>query len=477
MERSLNVLFVRPKPSPETIGLQHIMVVEPLELEILATLIKADNQVTVIDMIHEKKPISYFIHKYDPDVFCITGYITHTAIMAAYCRIAKEINPKTVTVTGGIHIEKFPEDIDHEYVDFRVVRNATITFPKLIDHIKGNADLPNGVLSQGEILDEALLPEYDFYTIIPDRTLTSKYRKKYFYVFHNKVALLKTSFGCPYKCNFCYCRIITGGKYFARPIDIVIKELKTIKEKEIYIIDDDFLLEKGRLKEFIRLVKLNGINKNYLVFGRADFIADNPNIIHEFKSIGLRTVLVGLESFNNDELSGYKKQTSESTNKLALKVLSESNVDCYAAVILSPTWSQEDFNRAADIMVELGLKFINLQPLTPLKGTGLYIDEDTLIIDRSDFSKWDLAHIMVKPHHMTVSEYYNNIIKLYQRVIFKPKHLWGYIKYSPLMQYKIIKGLIKIRKQYRKKIMEGSHYAKNTIYSTDSVQRQEQKTL
>jgi hypothetical protein len=31
----MKILFVRPKPSKETIGLQHVMIVEPLELEVL----------------------------------------------------------------------------------------------------------------------------------------------------------------------------------------------------------------------------------------------------------------------------------------------------------------------------------------------------------------------------------------------------------------------------------------------------------
>lgn len=51
----MKVLFVRPKPSPETIGLQHLMIVEPLELEILATLIKDKNEVKIVDMILEKE--------------------------------------------------------------------------------------------------------------------------------------------------------------------------------------------------------------------------------------------------------------------------------------------------------------------------------------------------------------------------------------------------------------------------------------
>ena len=70
-------------------------------------------------------------------------------------------------------------------------------------------------------------------------------------MFHNPCALLKTSFGCPYNCSFCFCKEITEGKYFSREIDDVIKELSLIEEEEIYIVDDDFLYDKNRLNKFI----------------------------------------------------------------------------------------------------------------------------------------------------------------------------------------------------------------------------------
>jgi radical SAM superfamily enzyme YgiQ (UPF0313 family) len=455
----MKVLFIRPAPSPETIGLQHIMIVEPMELEILATLIKADNEVCIVDMILERKDLQYFLNKHNPDIFCVTGYITHIPVMIEYCCLAKKTNSNIITIAGGVYIEKFPEDIESKYIDYRVVRNATRAFPLLIDYIKGKTEFPPGVLRKGEALNESFLPEYDFYYPIPDRTLISKYRKKYFYVFHNKVALIKTSFGCPYKCNFCFCRRITDDNYYARPLDEVIEELVTIKEREIYIIDDDFLLSKNRIKEFIKLIKEKKINKRYLVFGRADFIATNPDIIRDFKEVGLRTVLIGLESFNNEELSGFVKQSSSNINQQAVKVLNNYKVECFAAVITSPSWDNNDFNRIGEILEKLNIKYLNLQPLTPIKGTGLDIDESSLIIERSDYARWDLAHVVIRPEKISISDYYKNIIKLYERVIIKPKYLISYIKYSPAMQYKMIKGLINIRRQYQKRISVVKDYA------------------
>lgn len=459
----MRVLLIRPKPSPETIGLQHLMIVEPLELEILATLIKRDNEVRIIDMILENNDLNYFIEEFKPDAVCITGYITHIPVILQYCRTIKNINNEIKTITGGVHIEKFPEDIDNENVDFRVVRNAAVTFPKLIDHLAGRSDFPAGVLRAGEIMEEERLPEYDFYVPIPDRSFTEKYRKKYFYIFHDKVALMKTSYGCPYKCKFCFCRKIAGDKYFARPLKEVMDELSGIKEKEIYIVDDDFLISANRIREFIRSLKEKKLRKRFLVYGRADFIAGNPELIKEFHEVGLRTVIVGLESFDDIELKGFNKQTSSSVNRQALKILNRYHVDCYAAVIISPSWSKGDFLKAGDIMCELGIKFINLQPLTPLKGTGLSVNEGDLIISRKDFAKWDLAHVAIRPEKMSLKEFYENILNLYVRIIQNPSNIISNLKYPLHTQLKMIKGMYRVKQQYKNKVMETAEYAESFV--------------
>jgi hopanoid C-3 methylase len=438
----------------DTIGLQHLMVVEPLELEILATLIKDKHTVRIVDMILEKKELTFFLNDFQPDVLCITGYITHIPVIIRYCQQAKEFNKDIITITGGVHVEKFPEDIDHESVDFRVVRNATISFPQLISFISEGAHFPAGVLKTNEVLIDENLPDYDFFYPVPDRSLTANYRKKYFYVFHNKVALVKTSFGCPYKCNFCFCRKITGDRYFARPLIDVIDEIAGIKENEIYIVDDDFLVNAKRIREFIYLLNDRGIKKKFLVYGRADFIAGNPDIIRDFKKAGLRTIIVGLESFDDNELNDFNKQTTSSTNKFAMDVLNRNSVDCYAAVIVSPSWDESHFKRAGDIMIKLGIKFVNLQPLTPLKGTGIIVEDKDLVVDRKDYAKWDLAHVTIKPEKLSLKDFYTNILKLYLRIL--NHHLLYFLRYPIKRQWIMAIGLRKVIRQYKQRIMEVS---------------------
>jgi radical SAM superfamily enzyme YgiQ (UPF0313 family) len=430
------------------------MVVEPLELEILATLIRDRHETLIADMILEKKPFDRILEKFRPEVLCLTGYITHIPGMIEYCRLAKKMVPGIKTIVGGVHIELYPDDIEDPSVDFRVVRNATRAFPGLMEYIEGRSEIPAGVLRTGEAADRKNLPDFDFYVPLPDRSLTLKYRKSYFYVFHNRVALMKTSFGCPYTCNFCFCREITGRKYYERPLTEVMRELESIAEKEVYIIDDDFLLDPRRVNDFINSLKERNIKKHFLVYGRADFIASHPDIMKSFRQTGLRTVIVGLESFDETELSEFNKKTTESINRQAMEVLNRLQISCYAAIIVSPKWTKEDFNKAGIIMKELKIRFVNLQPLTPLKGTFTGIAETDIILDRRDFARWDLAHVSVRPENMSVADFYREILKLYELLIFSPVNILSHMKYPLPMQLKMARGLFRVHRQYRSRIME-----------------------
>ena len=451
----MKILFVRPKSSEETIGLQHVMIVEPLELEVLASLLDKEEHPIILDMILEKNSPEYFLNLHQPDVLCLTGYITNVKEMIEWCQIAKNFNKNVATVIGGVHCEVCPEDFEDNAVDFRVVRNATTSFPKLLKHIKQKKKLPPEVLTSEQKMDIDKLPPFDFYYPLPNRELTKKYRKNYFYIFQNKVALLKTAFGCPYRCNFCFCRQITKDRYFERPLDSVMEELKSIKEKEVYIVDDDFLTTSNKVNKFLDEIEKCKIKKSYLVYGRADFIANNIETMKRFKKNGLSTVIVGFESFDNKELDKFNKKVNVQENEKAMKILNKMGIDCFATIILSPDWGKEDFKKCGEKIIELGIKFVNLQPLTPLPGTEFNEKPENILISKSEYEKWDLAHISIRPSKMTVAEYYKSIIDLYQKVLFRPSIMWEHLKRNSIyMLFKMMSGSAKVKKQYMNKYNE-----------------------
>lgn len=456
----MKILMVRPKPSPETIGLQHLMVVEPLELEILCALKRDSDSVVIVDMILEKRTFESFVIEHKPDILCVTGYITNVSTIVSYCTSAKKISDKIITVVGGVHCEVCPEDFEHESIDFRVVRNAAVIFTDLLNHIDKKTELPKGVFRKEDSIVNTALPPYNFSIPFPNRNSVAQYRDKYFYIFHDKVALVKTSFGCPYQCSFCFCRIITEGKYHQRPLNEIIHELEQIKETEIYIVDDDFLFDRKWLQSFISEIKKRNIRKHFLVYGRADFIAKNFDIMHELAQIGLQTVIVGFESFSDKELNNYNKNISVEMYKETMAVLHREKIEVFATIIIPPDWDKSDFKNMVAVIKSLGIHFVNLQPLTPLPKTEVSFPEEQIIIDKRNYPQWDLAHISVQPTKLSVAEFYREILNAYNSILYSPRVLWKYLTtYRPAMLFKMLVGGYRVTKQYKKKIKEAEKHA------------------
>lgn len=452
----MKILLVRPKPDKETIGLQNVMICEPLELEYICSFLEGKgHEAEIVDMILEKKPIGFFMKKYMPDVVGITSYISHVNTVKAYSAAIKQADGNCRVVVGGVHSEVVPEDFVDDNIDYIVQGNGLNTFNAILENLEKGIGDSSGIKGVWTESNPHCPKEASFNYPLPDREKVSKYRHKYYYMFHNPCAIMKTSFGCPFSCSFCFCRKITDERYFTRDLNGVIEELKTIGEEEVYIVDDNFLVDRDRVMDFCRLLEENGLKKKFLIYGRADFIAENEDVIKLFAENGLRAVIVGLESCEQEELKEYNKQSSVDVNEKAVSVLKGAGVECYATLILGLDWRDREFDNLYNWLRKLDLKFINLQPFTPLPGTPLYEEyKDELAVSRKEHEKWDLAHLVVKPRRISARRYYWNIIKLYYKITMSPRNVMKMVRqYGILENIKLSSGALGITLQYLKKIV------------------------
>ncbi|HWJ02279.1 MAG TPA: B12-binding domain-containing radical SAM protein, partial [Verrucomicrobiae bacterium] len=223
-----------------------------------------------------------------------------------------------------------------------------------------------------------------------------------------------------------------------------------------YIVDDNFLYDKQRVEEFCKLLAEHRINKRFLIYGRADFIAAHEDTIATFAAQGLRAVIVGLESANPGELDKYNKHSSVTVNEKALEILAKYNVDCYATLILGIDWDEQDFARLYRWLKKWRLRFINLQPFTPLPGTSQFAQyEHRLIIPRARYEEWDLANLVVKPGKISARRFYYNILKVYFKTTLSFYNTLKHLSYGVIPSLKLSLGVTQITRQYLMKILKG----------------------
>ena len=419
----MRILLVRPAVPKHTIGLKHIMICEPLELEYVAAGLEG-HEVQVMDLILERG-LGARLREFRPDVVGTSSYISGVNEVIKVCREAKRWNPRCYTVVGGVQAAQAPEDFIDNSVDVIVRGDGTTTMPAVVRALERGEDL-RGIPGIAIPRDDTTLhhgpaasymPKADELPF-PDRSVTRHLRHRYYYLMHRPVATMKTTWGCWYHCNFCYTWRITDGTPYSRSAESIVAELKTIEATEVYIVDDIFLINARRLARLAELVRKEGIRKNYLVYARADFIAANEDIIAEWASLGLKAVFVGLEATTNAELNSMNKETSVDQNLEAIRVLHRHGVDVYGSLIPHPDYTVADWQRLRDFIRASGLYYVNISPLVPFPGTAQFPQyADRLTVPREAHGLWDLSHAVVRTR-LPLREYYRQLLLTYATVIY-----------------------------------------------------------
>ncbi len=437
------------------------MICEPLELEYLyAALTDAGHEPELLDMMCERRALIDLLRDIQPDVVVFTSYITHVNVIKQYAHDIKTSFDHVPTIVGGLHAEVNPQHFEHPAIDFIVCQNGVKSVCAIVDSLANAtsttriiAEIP-GVWNGDSKRDKS---EYPPTLPLPARHASQRYRHRYNYLFHNNVALLKTSYGCPYQCEFCYCRVLTDGTYSTRPLDEVMNELASIQEPTVFIIDDDFLLTAKRVEQFCDELERRCISKRYILFGRTDFIAKYEAVVERFASLGLHAVFIGAESFRQSDLEHYHKKNSVEITEQAAAVLHKHNVEPYVGIVIGPDWTSSDFRGLSRWMREHKLELANIQPLTPMPGTRCYDEyEDRLIVDPNRHDLFDMTHLVVQPTAMSKRRFYFELVRTYYETTTSPRTVYYILRrYGIRVWLRMVRGGLHITWQYLKLMAKG----------------------
>jgi radical SAM superfamily enzyme YgiQ (UPF0313 family) len=419
----MKILLVRPPVPRHTIGLKHIMICEPLELEYVAAGLRG-HEVQVLDLIVEKG-LARRLRRFRPDIVGTSSYIAGVNEVIKVCRQAKLWNPACLTVVGGVQAAQVAEDFADNAVDVIVKGDGPTAMAALVRALEQGEDLrtvPGIAIPRDRTTlfhgpEAPYMPNPDQLPL-PDRSVVDHLKHRYYYLMHRPVATVKTAWGCWYKCNFCYTWRITGGVPFARSPESIVEELKGIEAEEVYIVDDIFLINPTRLARLAERLRQEGIKKNYLVYARADFIAANETIVAEWAELGLKAVFVGIDAITDLQLDQMNKETTVDQNIEAIRVLQRHGIDTYGSLIPQPDYTVEDWERLRAFIRESGLYYVNISPLVPLPGTSEHaLYKDRLIVPREAHGLWDLSHAVVRTR-LPLKEHYRQLLITYASVIF-----------------------------------------------------------
>ena len=300
------VLLINPEESRTVWTLSGLIDDEPLDLEMIYTVLKQNNiEVKIFDIQRDApKKIKEYIEEYKPTVTYINGVVKQVPFMKEYNELIKSIDSGTNTIVGGQYAEYNYEDFYSDSVDYIARSYDPYVILEIVNYLDGKKvklDELNGLCYKKDnnwIVNKIYPVDIDKLPVI-DRDFFYEHKNQVKYLDVVPVAHIRAAYSCLHKCEFCYRTMLNCGKYSERKIEDVVDEIKNIDCNNIYLIDDDFVNNRERMIKFIDLIKKNNIKKNYISYARVDFIVNNEDIIRKLKEIGWIYLLVGIEASDN----------------------------------------------------------------------------------------------------------------------------------------------------------------------------------
>jgi hopanoid C-3 methylase len=403
------------------------IITEPLELEYLAaSLKKLGIEYKIYDPLLEGGSFRRVYDSYEPDILALSGYITAVEIIKEYSAYAKQKNPQVKVVVGGVHAEVNYEDFFNEFIDVVVHSGGAYSFEKLIKTDFNIEKLQNleGIAFMHE---DGFKVNKKVYTnaediLLPDRGYFNSYKHRTKYLNYGPVAIIKTALSCPFSCSFCYCKQLNMGKYSARTIEAVVKEIAAIDCEHLWIVDDSFLIDRKRVARFIELIEESSIKKKFIAYSRADFISKNEDLIEKLSSIGFIDLIVGMEAVDDSYLTGFNKNVRADENMKAARILERHGINLTALFIAGIDFTVKDFKNLRSWIRKMGLKLYTLSIFTPMKGLKNF-DEYRSKLLTEDYSKWDFLHLVIRPEKMSIAGFYFQFYLSYAAQFFSNREV------------------------------------------------------
>jgi radical SAM superfamily enzyme YgiQ (UPF0313 family) len=460
----MKILLVTPPPNPGSLGMENFFLLEPLAIEYIAAGVQGKHEVKIVDCRVPSEPeLHRVLEDFRPDVIGAGGFTIDVLTIHEMMAEAKRVLPGILTVVGGQHATMMPEDFFVEAIDVVVKGEGVFTFQKICDYHQsdtGFETIPNiyykkeGNMVFTEEVEHPPLESLPF----PARHLTAHVREKYVYplMFEpgkmTRIASIRGTAGCIYNCNFCSISKLYKRKVYRRPIQQIVEELLIIEEPVVYFVDDEFLLDPERAIALARAIGDAGIKKTFWVFGRVDNIVKNPECIEELAKIGLKVILIGLESHDERYLKRMRKGSALTNNQKALRVCHENNVQVRGNFIVYPDFEKKDFRALARYSKKLNVDLPGFSILTPLPGTDLYDSvKDQLISDNYNF--FDVGHTLLTPK-LPLKQFYKEFSKLFMRGTSIKRKIELYRQVHPELRDAYFKNAKKMAKRVKKLYLE-----------------------
>ncbi len=395
------ILLVNPAYKESLHSNIKVLAIPPLNLAVIARYTPEHYEVEIVDEAVEDLD---FNTKVD-----LVGITCMTPLAPRAYEVARRFRERGVPVVmGGIHASHMSEEA-MQYADAVVVGEGEEIWPRVLE------DFEHGRMQK--LYTAHQRPDIE-HMPAPRRDLL---RGKYF------VQTVQTGRGCPFDCNFCSVTAFNGAKYRLRNIDNVIDEINSIKDKRIFIVDDN-IIGSGpkylrRAHEFFERLKES--NKEW--GGQTCLnIVEHDDLLKAASDSGARALLIGFESLDSGTISSMNKSVNLRPNTRnyadAIKKIHDHGIAIIGCFIFGTDTQDKDvFRRTVDFVLENRIDAVQMTIETPLPGSAFYqqlAEEKRLLLTNypEDWKHYTILEPVFQLKNMSPAEAYEGLLGAYAEV-------------------------------------------------------------
>jgi radical SAM superfamily enzyme YgiQ (UPF0313 family) len=402
-----------------------------------------------------------WVKKEDPDILGFSVLQSAAKEAPKVAELVKAWNPNVTVVMGNYHATFNDERILKKYrcVDVIVRGEGEYTSLDLAKCLEkgGNMREVNGITfrDNGDIVstsDRPLIKNIDELPF-PDRDLTNaQYTSTIFGV---KVATKKfttvlSSRGCSFRCGFCGCRKFARGIWRPRSVESIIKELEMLRGEgygEILFVDDNFTLNRKRVKRFCQEIRKERLHIRWFCDSRVDNC--DYDTFREMVKAGCDSVYFGIESANQRILNYYKKGITPDQSVAAVRKARKAGVDIIVGsfIVGAPDETRSEVENTLNFAQKLDIDVPSFSILGAIPGTEIWNSLVTKGLINEDES-WETGVFVpnVSPSTVSFEEIRSSIYDYFREFYLRPKQLLKEVLRTLRSSYRIAVVLANVPK-------------------------------
>jgi radical SAM superfamily enzyme YgiQ (UPF0313 family) len=448
----MRILLVQPAPFENgRLGLENALwLSEPAALTALAAMVEQDHEVRILDMrLEEPDALPRVLDAFRPELVGITSMTTDAYQAQAVAHCAKAILGDGVfTLLGGHHPSLAPQEHDIPAIDAICIGEGEETIQELTEHLAHGGsprelDAIAGLCFRRDGTQVFSAPrgqarQLDSFPR-PARHLLGDYREQYFYGPALGMASIQTSRGCAFDCNFCAIWEFYDRRVRFLSAEGIVDRMEAVEERFIMFLDDNFLSHRQRIEELLDEIERRGVKKYWMIQGRTDFIAENPDLLRRMRDAGLMMVLSGYESNDEDALAAIQKDNTRANNLFAARHLNSLGIFTTGIFMTRPDFEVEDFDGLYAAINEMRVTIPLVVIHTPLPGTQTWRADEERLLTR-DMRLFDLLHAVV-PTRLPRRQFYEQYARWNEATLDSSKgsFSWSFLK-RPRLLLALAKG-------------------------------------